>query len=87
MAKIKLSEPDGPYECAVDTGVMNVEIQEAYKAVEFLSNDQEQLDVFMRDTGYEVIYNAPDPKESVIIELKGGNVYINGGQVHLGFRA
>ena len=77
MAKITLSEPNGPYECSIDSVVMDVNIREAYKAVEFLTSDQEELDVFMRDTGYELVYNSPQTDERVIVRLVNGDVYVN----------
>lgn len=56
MAKITLCEPKRPYNCTIDTGVMNVEIKEAFLGVRFISDSGEKLSVCMRDGGFEVLY-------------------------------
>lgn len=58
MAKIILSEPDGPYNCVIDTGAMEVDIEEAFIGVVFKTKDGERLAVSMRDSGFEVHYSA-----------------------------
>lgn len=58
MAKITLSEPDGPYKCQIDTDVMTVEIRDAFLGVKFITEDGEHLSVCMRDSGFEVHYSG-----------------------------
>jgi hypothetical protein len=68
MAKICISEPDGPYRCELDTGAMRVEIRETFLGVGLTSADGERLSVSMRDTGFEICYAGR------WYELKGGSV-------------
>lgn len=56
MAKIKLSEPNGPYSCTIDTDVMNVELRNAFLGIKFVTEDGEMLSVSMRDQGFEIGY-------------------------------
>lgn len=56
MAAIVLSEPEGPYNCTLDTGVMKVELKEVFNGVRFVSESGETLSVCMRDSGFEVRY-------------------------------
>ena len=56
--KIDIAEPHGPYNCVLDTGVMDVVIKDAFKGAMFVSPDGEILTVSMRDSGFEVGYSA-----------------------------
>lgn len=58
MSLIKVSHPDGPYSSELDTGVMDVEIREAFLGVGFVTENGERLAVSMRDGGYEVHYTG-----------------------------
>lgn len=60
MSKIILRQPDSPYKCEVDTDVMEVEIQEAYLGVGFVTKAGQKLSVCMRDGGFEVRHNNGD---------------------------
>ena len=55
--KITLKEPDGPYSCDIDPGVMSVNITEAFLGVGFTTEDGQRLSVCMRDDGFEVKFN------------------------------
>lgn len=66
MAKIILSEPDGPYKTTIDTEVMKVELREVFLGVSFVTDNGEKLAVSMRDDGFEVIYKG------VMYEFKNG---------------
>jgi hypothetical protein len=70
MAKIALSEPEGPYGMLIDTEVMSVLITEAFLGVRFETVDGECLSISMRDSGYELIYETNGAQRH--IELKGG---------------
>jgi ferredoxin-fold anticodon binding domain-containing protein len=86
MSKILLSEPKGPYSGTLDTEVMDVTITEVYTGVGFVTQDEEYLSICMRDNGYELMYNARKSEKDVFVELKGGDVYINGRRVYLGVK-
>lgn len=58
MAKIILSEPDGPYKATIDAEAMTVELRDVFMGVGFTTQDGERLGVSMRDSGFEVIYNG-----------------------------
>jgi hypothetical protein len=58
LAKIHLQEPDGPYACDLDTGVMVVELKEVFLGVQFITEEGEKLSVSMRDGGFEVHYTG-----------------------------
>ena len=53
---INLSEPDGPYGCEIDPGVMDVQLREVFLGVRFVTEGGAQLSVSMRDDGFEVHY-------------------------------
>lgn len=57
MSIITLREPDGPYKCEIDTDVMEVEIQDTFLGVGFVTQEGQRLDVCMRDGGFEVRHN------------------------------
>lgn len=80
MAKITLYEPQGPYKCTIDSDVMGVSIEEAFMGIGFVTEDEELLGVSMRDSGYELSYRALN-KKAVKIELKDGDVYLDGRRV------
>lgn len=85
MSKITLSEPSGNYKSIVDTGVMNVVAEEVYTGLYFVTEDKENLAVAMRDSGYELSYDTPNTMgPTVNVELKGGDVYVNGKRVFFG---
>lgn len=72
MAKIILSEPEGPYKAILDTEVMQVELREVFLGVFFTSPDGEQLGVSMRDSGFEVSYNGKMYEfKNNLVELMG----------------
>jgi len=54
--KVEISEPDGPYSCNLDTGVMDVTLREVFNGVRFETEGGEMLSVCMRDNGFEVHY-------------------------------
>lgn len=56
--KITISEPNGPYDCEVDTGVMRVEIRDAFIGPMFITGSGQNLVVMMRDDGFEVMLNG-----------------------------
>ena len=56
--KIKLSEPEGPYSCVIDTEVMDVDITEAFIGYTHTSLDGESISVCQRDSGFEATYVA-----------------------------
>jgi len=56
--KIKLSEPDGPYSCEIDTEVMEVEIREAFIGALFVTAEGVRLGVMMRDDFFEFTVNG-----------------------------
>ena len=60
MAKITLTEPEGPYHCKIDTDVMTVQIREAFIGVQFVTEGGALLSVSMRDDGFEVHYHGQD---------------------------
>lgn len=72
MAKIVLSEPEGPYKATIDTEVMQVELREVFLGVFFTTPDGEQLGVSMRDRGFEVSYNGK------MYEFKDGVLIVKG---------
>lgn len=53
--KIKISEPDGPYSCELDPGVMEVELREVFLGVGFVTESGQRLSVSMRDGGFELM--------------------------------
>lgn len=61
MAKIILSTPHGPYQTKIDTQVMDVEIQEVYNGVKFITPEGNRLTVSQRDSGFEITYNDEPP--------------------------
>lgn len=74
MAKITLTEPDGPYHCALDTDVMTVQIREAFIGIQFVTEGGALLSVSMRDDGFEVHYHGQQDGfyfDSGWIECKG----------------
>lgn len=58
MAKITLKQPDGPYSCTIDTGVLETVVEEAFLGVLFKTKEGEMLAVSMRDGGFEVRYSG-----------------------------
>lgn len=65
--KIYMSEPDGPYGCEIDPGVMDVKLTEVFKGVEIKTTGvayQESLHISMRDNGFEVRYITHDIGET-----------------------
>lgn len=76
MAKIKLSEAQGPYGCSIDTDVMQVEIRDCFLGVCFVTEDGEGLAVSMRDTGFELHYFSDDGAQGWTkkLDLKNGNI-------------
>lgn len=74
--KIELKEPDGPYSCAIDTGVMSVELRETFLGVKFVTESGEKLSVSMRDNGFEVHYYKDDSEtkgfDTGLTEFKDG---------------
>lgn len=56
--QIEIKQPEGPYSCTVDTGVMDVSITEAFVGAAFITETGEKLSVCMRDNGFEVRYSA-----------------------------
>lgn len=61
--KIYLSEPDGPYGCEIDTGVMDVKLCDVFTGVKLQTTGlgyQEVLHISMRDNGFEVRYVTHD---------------------------
>lgn len=72
MAKIHISEPEGPYSCVVDTEAMNVTLKEVYLGVCFETVDGAKLSVCMRDDGFEVHYYKDDEFDRGWVEFKGG---------------
>lgn len=75
MAKIILSEPDGPYECTINTEVMRVDIKEAFLGVCFVTENGEKLSVSMKDSGFEVHYTGDFGEtgfDAGWVELKNG---------------
>lgn len=78
MGRIVLSEPEGPYDCTIDTGVMDVKLIDTFLGVRFVADSGEMLSVSMRDNGFEVHYQAPTNQEKTKsigwFEFKNGNV-------------
>lgn len=80
MAKITIEIPGSPYKTIVDTGAMQVEIRETFLGVRFVTANGEQLSVSMRDSGFEVLYEAEELAELtehhqfIFAEFKGGEV-------------
>lgn len=73
MARIVLSEPDGPYSCTFDTRVMEVKLFEVFNGVQFVSDSGEKLSVSMRDNGFEVHYfKDGDPINQGWYDFKNG---------------
>ncbi len=54
--KIHISEPNGPYNCVIDSKVMDVKLYEVFKGVVIETKDGQKLAVSMRDDGFEVHY-------------------------------
>lgn len=79
MGRIVLSEPEGPYSCTLDTGVMNVKLIEVFKGVQFVADSGEKLSVSMRDNGFEVHYEGVDSIgdkfDAGWFAFKDGNAY------------
>lgn len=75
--KIKISEPESPYSAEFDPGVMDVTLEEVFNGVTFVTKDGEHLHVYMRDSGFEIIYFANEEvrtKHRTVIKLNGGNI-------------
>lgn len=71
---IKIEEPDGPYSCIVDTGVMEVELSDVFLGVGFVTKEGNRLSVAMRDDGFEVLYRPKsDPDNADWVEFKGAS--------------
>lgn len=77
---ILVSEPNGPYDCQLNTGAMDVEIKHAYLGLTLVSDTGERLSICMRDDGFEVQYQTPRPPNNVFlsdarfVEFKNGNI-------------
>lgn len=56
--KVHLKEPDGPYSCELDTGVMTVTLKDVFLGVTFETDGGEKLSVCMRDSGFEIHYTG-----------------------------
>lgn len=74
--KITMKEPEGPYSCTLDTEVMTTTITEAFIGPVFVTADGETLAVVMRDSGFELMYQAGPREESVSIRLNAGRVEV-----------
>lgn len=77
MARISISEPDGPYHCVIDTQVMNVEIRETFLGVAFVAESGERLSVSMRDNGFEILYSGDFGEKGFdcgLTEFKDGTI-------------
>lgn len=61
--KITISNPDNEYRTFIDTDVSDVLITEAYIGPKFVSSDGEELNVSMRDSGFEIVYIDGDDVE------------------------
>jgi len=54
--KIRMKTHDSRYVCCLDTEVMDVLITEAFTVAGFETEDEERLDLCMRDSGFEIRY-------------------------------
>lgn len=72
---ITILQPDGPYKINLDTEVMEVVVTKAFIGPSFVTEDDEMLNVQMRDSGFELHYTADD-KTGIVIEMKNGKVTV-----------
>lgn len=73
--KIQMSEPDGPYSCELDTGVMMVDIREAFIGAKFITDADECLVVSMRDSGFELSYVVNGEARRIVLNEGGFITY------------
>lgn len=77
MARIIVSEPDGPYNAELDTHAMTVVIKDAFNGVLFETANGEKLAVSMRDSGFELHYFGDDGErgfDAGWLDLKTGDI-------------
>lgn len=77
MAHILLTHPNGNGRpLSIDPGVMGIEIYSAFNAVSFVAGNGDRLGVYMRDSGFEVLYFADgnEPFNLGMTEFKAGHI-------------
>lgn len=75
--KILIQEPDGPYKCEVDSGVMYVTLKEVFLGVALTTDDGETLHISMRDSGFEIHYTGDFGEKGFDagwVDFKGGQM-------------
>jgi len=73
MPEITIKTPNGPYVAKLDAEAMDVEIRKAFLGIQFITEDGEKLSVCMRDSGFELVYEAKF-KEPANVSLQNGIV-------------
>ena len=70
--KIHFSSPTGPYKADLDTGVMDVKIEDAFIGPVFV-NGSAHLSVFARDHGFEFKFwtNTEEPLREFSVDETG----------------